>query len=119
MQPARHAAHLRNWLLQRGVKIEAVSVLLGHKDIATTQRYAHVMDTQWDQIRDMLGTESQEGNEPVGENALRTRIVKLAESDPKWAAVATALEGDVDDSSGGTLPGIFPTLTTSPKGATS
>lgn len=37
-----------SWLLQsRKVTIEALSELMGHASIATTQRYSHLADTQW------------------------------------------------------------------------
>jgi integrase len=43
-----------SWLIQAGIRIEVVSVLLGHASLATTQRYAHLADSQWDQIRAVL-----------------------------------------------------------------
>lgn len=42
---ARHT--YASWLLQSGVSVEALSALLGHASIATTQRYAHLSSTQW------------------------------------------------------------------------
>jgi len=32
------------------------SSLLGHANITTTQRYAHLADTRWDTVRDVLGS---------------------------------------------------------------
>lgn len=43
-----------SWLVQAGVRIEVVSELLGHASLGTTQRYAHLANTQWDQIRAVL-----------------------------------------------------------------
>src|SRR5699024_1236124 len=43
-----------SWLLQSGVTIETLSKLLGHANITTTQRYAHLADTQWESVRDAL-----------------------------------------------------------------
>ncbi|PTR30642.1 site-specific recombinase XerD [Rhodococcus sp. OK519] len=42
-------------LVRAGVPIQEVSRLLGHKDLSTTQRYAHLADSQWDQVRKALG----------------------------------------------------------------
>ncbi|WP_342743168.1 tyrosine-type recombinase/integrase [Saccharopolyspora shandongensis] len=44
-----------SWLVQDGVSIKTLSVLLGHASVATTERYAHLADTQWDQVRAVLG----------------------------------------------------------------
>ncbi|MFI0465347.1 tyrosine-type recombinase/integrase [Saccharopolyspora sp. 5N102] len=44
-----------SWLVQDRVSIKALSVLLGHASVATTERYAHLADTQWDQVRAVLG----------------------------------------------------------------
>lgn len=90
-----------SWLLQDGVSIEALSALLGHKDIATTQRYAHLADTQWEQVREVLGDGRQD--EP-DEDSLRAAIARLAEEKPdEWAAVAAALDGT--EESGTTVQG--------------
>lgn len=42
-------------LLRAGVSLEQVSKLLGHASLLTTQRYAHLAQAQWDQVRDVLG----------------------------------------------------------------
>ncbi|WP_067705132.1 tyrosine-type recombinase/integrase [Nocardia jejuensis] len=42
-------------LLEQGIPIQEVSRLLGHANIATTQRYAHRAKAQWDRVRDALG----------------------------------------------------------------
>lgn len=47
-----------SWLVQSGVKIEVLQALLGHASITTTQRYAHLADTQWEQVRGVLDTKS-------------------------------------------------------------
>jgi integrase len=48
-----------SWLLQsRKVSIEQLSELLGHKSIATTQRYAHLADTQWEGVVAALNEKS-------------------------------------------------------------
>ena len=36
--------HAASWLLMVGVPLEVIQQILGHKDIRTTQRYAHVSD---------------------------------------------------------------------------
>lgn len=44
-------------LLQQGVPLERLQLLLGHEDIKTTQRYAHLVpDDGWDQVRAALST---------------------------------------------------------------
>jgi integrase len=44
-------------LVQLGVALERVQLLLGHEDIKTTQRYAHLRPTDdWDQVRAALST---------------------------------------------------------------
>lgn len=44
-----------SWLLQsRKVQIEGLSELLGHSSIATTQRYSHLAETQWEGVVDAL-----------------------------------------------------------------
>ena len=42
-------------LVQAGVPLAAVKDLLGHASIVTTQRYAHLANTQWDAVRAVLG----------------------------------------------------------------
>ena len=42
-------------LVQAGVPLMAVKELLGHASIVTTQRYAHLANTQWDAVRAVLG----------------------------------------------------------------
>jgi integrase len=82
-----------SWLIQAGVRIEVVSELLGHASLGTTQRYAHLANTQWDQIRAVLS-----GVDLV--NADRQRWVrealrKLAETAPEdMAAVYAELTGE-------------------------
>jgi integrase len=41
-------------LLRAGVSLEQVSKLLGHASLLTTQRYAHLAQAQWNQVRDAL-----------------------------------------------------------------
>jgi integrase len=44
-------------LVQQGVPLERVQLLLGHEDLKTTQRYAHLRPTDdWDQVRAALST---------------------------------------------------------------
>jgi len=54
-----------SWLLQsRLVTIEALSKLMGHADIKTTQRYGHLADSQWDSVRGALALPAPEGSAP-------------------------------------------------------
>lgn len=65
----RHTAATRN--LRSSGNLKAVSRLLGHKDIATTSRYAHALE---DDVRTMLfDTESRNSPEPAGEATPQTR----------------------------------------------
>lgn len=43
-----------SWLLSAGVPLERLSKLLGHASIATTERYAHLMDDGHDEVRAAL-----------------------------------------------------------------
>lgn len=43
-------------LLQQGIPLERVQLLLGHEDIKTSQRYAHLVRDDWDSVRDALST---------------------------------------------------------------
>lgn len=44
-------------LVQLGVPLERVQLLLGHEDLKTTSRYAHLRPTDgWDEVRDALST---------------------------------------------------------------
>jgi integrase len=47
-----YASHL----LQQGIPLERVQMLLGHADIATTQRYAHLVQDDWDAVRTALSS---------------------------------------------------------------
>jgi integrase len=47
-----------SWLIQDGVPIEALCDLLGHASIATTQRYTHLAQSQWDKVRAALDGKS-------------------------------------------------------------
>ncbi|MDA3624827.1 tyrosine-type recombinase/integrase [Saccharopolyspora sp. WRP15-2] len=44
-----------SWLVQDGVSIQAVRALLGHASVATTERYAHLANAEWDKVRAVLG----------------------------------------------------------------
>ncbi|WP_407107819.1 tyrosine-type recombinase/integrase [Rhodococcus aetherivorans] len=44
-----------SWLVQDGVSIYALKELLGHQSVVTTQRYSHLANTQWDDVRAALG----------------------------------------------------------------
>lgn len=55
-----------SWLLQDGVSIEAVSDLLGHASVATTMRYAHLADTQWGQVRQVLDSRAASADAAAG-----------------------------------------------------
>jgi integrase len=57
-----------SWLVQDGVSIEALSELLGHASVITTQRYAHLGSSQWDAVRGVL---EAKGNVP-GQRRLRS-----------------------------------------------
>lgn len=47
-----YASHL----LQQGIPLERVQLLLGHADIATSQRYAHLVKDDWAAVRSALST---------------------------------------------------------------
>lgn len=74
-----------SWLIQDGVRIEVLSALLGHKDIQTTQRYAHLGDEHWGEVRDVLDSTPVVDTDPL-EN-----LARLAAEDPeKWGPVLEA-----------------------------
>ena len=54
-----------SWLLQDGVSIEALSALLGHASIATTQRYGHLSSTQWGGVVAALDARKPDGGGEV------------------------------------------------------
>ncbi|MEV0697457.1 tyrosine-type recombinase/integrase [Saccharopolyspora sp. NPDC050389] len=62
-----------SWLIQAGVPIEVVSKLLGHASVATTERYAHLADSQWDAVRaadgDVLNPVPAPAERPAAEHA--------------------------------------------------
>lgn len=43
-----------SWLLQNGISLAEVGRLLGHVSTQTTARYAHLEETQWDDVRSAL-----------------------------------------------------------------
>lgn len=43
-----------SWVIQDGGTIEQLCDLLGHSSIVVTQRYAHLAQTRWDGVRDIL-----------------------------------------------------------------
>jgi integrase len=90
-----------SWLIQAGIRIEVVSELLGHASLATTQRYAHLANTQWDQIRAVLS-----GADPA-ENERRTwvrhALHRLATAED-LAAVYEELTGEVYTGPAPSLP---------------
>lgn len=43
-----------SWLVRAGIPIQQVQQLLGHRSIATTERYARLGGSQWDAVRDAL-----------------------------------------------------------------
>lgn len=40
-----------SWLVQDGVSIQVLRSLLGHASVATTERYAHLANAEWDKVR--------------------------------------------------------------------
>lgn len=58
-------------LVQQGIPLERVQLLLGHEDLKTTQRYAHLRPgDDWDEVRSALST-SGNAARAVGVNRLR------------------------------------------------
>jgi site-specific recombinase XerD len=47
-----------SWLIQDGTSLDQIQLLLGHASSQTTQRYTHLVDTQWDKIRASLSGKS-------------------------------------------------------------
>lgn len=58
-----------SWLIQDGVPLDQIQNLLGHASPQTTQRYAHLVDTQWDAVRAALGDTPQAGQRTVSAEA--------------------------------------------------
>jgi len=61
------------WLRQAGVPLEVVQRSLGHEDIQTTMRYAHVNDTEVQEALQKLPTVSTHSTKVVNINALRNK----------------------------------------------
>ncbi|MGP4018295.1 tyrosine-type recombinase/integrase [Saccharopolyspora sp. 5N708] len=58
-----------SWILQDGVPIEALSKLLGHASVTTTERYSHLADTQWDAVRAALDGKPKTAVQPQAETS--------------------------------------------------
>ncbi len=59
-------------LVQQGIPLERVQLLLGHEDIKTTQRYAHLIpDDGWDEVRAALSTSVTAARAEAAESARR------------------------------------------------
>jgi integrase len=43
-----------SWLIQDGVSLEELRDLLGHESVKTTERYAHLAQSQWSRVRQAL-----------------------------------------------------------------
>lgn len=74
-----------SWFIQAGGTIEELSDLLGHADIKTTQRYAHLAPERWGSIRDRM---AQRGRQPrfapdMPQNDLGGRKKIVSISDPR------------------------------------
>lgn len=81
-----------SWLVQKGIRIEIVSELLGHASLTTTQRYAHLANSQWDQIRTVLS--GGDIREAERKEWVREAFARLARTGPEdWPAVFEALTG--------------------------
>lgn len=90
-----------SWLIQAGIRIEVVSELLGHASLSTTQRYAHLANTQWDQIRAVLsGVDPAEGERKAW---VRYALHRLATAEDV-AAVYEELTGEVYGGPAPSLP---------------
>jgi integrase len=103
-----------SWLVQDGVPIEVVSELLGHASLSTTQRYAHLADSQWDRIREVLGG-SKTDHEEERRQWVRDALRQLAEAtEEAYAEVYERLTGEEPEEFAPHLPlGVTP-----PEGAT-
>jgi integrase len=81
-----------SWLIQAGIRIEVVSELLGHASLGTTQRYAHLANTQWDMIRSVLSGRS--AREAEDQRVVAEALRALAAATPEeWPAVYEELTG--------------------------
>jgi integrase len=81
-----------SWLIQSGrVSIEKLSRLMGHRDIKTTQRYAHLGEAGWDEVRDVLDDDVAT---EIDDNELLAEIQRRAAQDPdRWAALFSNAKG--------------------------
>jgi len=102
-----------SWLVQNGVKTEQIQALLGHQFIGTTQRYAHLADSQWDTVRDVLRgvtatpaapVPAASSPAPLSADDLAAAIAQMAEQDPRWGAVAAALTRPTTPDPAGSVP---------------
>jgi ribosomal protein S13 len=89
-----------SWLIQAGIRIEVVSELLGHASLSTTQRYAHLANSQWDQIRAVLS-----GADPV-ENERRSWVRQALHR----LSTAEDLAGVYEELTGEAYAGSAPSL---------
>lgn len=90
-----------SWLIQNNVRIEVVSELLGHASLGTTQRYAHLANSQWGQIRAVLS-----GADPLESDRrawVRQALHRLATADD-LAAVYEELTGEAYGGPAPSLP---------------
>ncbi|WP_086010767.1 tyrosine-type recombinase/integrase [Sciscionella marina] len=98
-------------LFQDGIRFDAFSALHGHKDIRTTQRYAHLADSHWEEVRSVLdeGEQREPGEDQASDGlAVGQQIARLAEEKPaQRAAITQALEDpSAMGGEGQTLPPI-------------
>ena len=59
MHDCRH--HFASWLIMCGASLRTVQILLGHKDIRMTQRYAHLSSQYLKEVVDVLDKKFEYG----------------------------------------------------------